>query len=163
MSISVTPAVGGDAADLAAVAAVTFPLACPDTVAAEYIAVFIAANLTAERFGEYLVDPDRVVLAARNQGRLVGYCLLVRGPDSVELSKMYVLPEHHGTGAAAALMQSAIASASDTGAATIWLGVNQNNARAQRFYGKHGFEITGTRTFQLGSHTESDFVMTRCL
>jgi ribosomal protein S18 acetylase RimI-like enzyme len=163
MSITVTPAADGDAADLANLAAATFPLACPDSVAAEDIAAFIAANLTAERFGEYLADPDRAVLAARAEGRIVGYALLVRGHDIVELSKIYVLAAHHGTDAAAALMLSAIDWASDTGAATIWLGVNQNNARAQRFYLKHGFEITGTRTFQLGGNTQADFLMSRPL
>ncbi|PRC53827.1 GNAT family N-acetyltransferase, partial [Mycobacterium sp. ITM-2017-0098] len=43
----------------------------------------------------------------------------------------------------------------------VWLGVNQRNARAQRFYGKHGFAITGTKSFRLGGHIEADYVMVR--
>ena len=43
------------------------------------------------------------------------------------------------------------------------LGVNQNNQRAQRFYGKHGFTIAGTKTFTVGAALENDFVMVRPL
>jgi ribosomal protein S18 acetylase RimI-like enzyme len=163
MAILVTPVVGGEVDELAAVAAATFPLACPESVPEGDIAAFIAANLSAERFTEYLADPGRLVLKATEEGRIIGYAMLIREADHVDLSKMYVLPEHHHGGAAAALMDSGIAWSVATGAAEVRLGVNQNNARAQRFYGKHGFEVIGTRTFRLGAGTQSDFVMGRPL
>jgi ribosomal protein S18 acetylase RimI-like enzyme len=172
MAISVTPADGADAAVLAAVAAATFPLACPPSAAAEDVAAFIVTHLSVQCFGDYLTDPDRIVFSASDGDRIVGYTMLIRGvgtdPDigravrqrpAVEVSKMYVLPSHHSTGAASALMQAGIDWARADGAAAAWLGVNENNARAQRFYGKHGFEVAGSRTFRLGAGTESDFVM----
>lgn len=174
MSISVTPAGDADAVALAAVAAETFPLACPPAADPADIADAIAANLSARRFAEYLADPDRAILIATEDGRIVGYTMLIRGVGddpmvaaavsarpAVELSKMYVLPSHHRTGAGAALMRDGLAWADDDGAAAVWLGVNRNNERAQRFYRKHGFQISGTRTFRLGSSDESDFVMVR--
>lgn len=176
MAISVTTAGEGDAAELAAVAAATFPLACPPTVDAKDIAAHIADHLSAERFADFVTDPNRIVLAAREDGRIVGYAMLIRGvgddPDiaaavrprpAVELSKMYALPTHHSGGAAAALMRSGITWAADCGAAAVWLGVNRNNERAQRFYRKHGFEVTGHRRFRLGRGTEEDFVMVRAM
>lgn len=176
MAISVTPADDADAAALAAVAAATFPLACPPTAAAEDVTAFIATHLSVQCFGDYLTDPDRIVFSASDSDRIVGYTMLVRGvgadPDigravrqrpAVEVSKMYVLPSHHSTGAASALMRAAIDWARVDGAASAWLGVNENNARAQRFYRKHGFEVAGSRTFKLGGGTESDFVMVRSL
>lgn len=172
--VRVAVADNGAAEDLAAVAAATFPLACPPSAAPRDVADFIAANLSAPRFADYLADPDRVVLNARVSGRIIGYAMLVRGigadpdvaaavspTDAVELSKMYVLPNHHGTGAADALIRAGIAWATERGAPAVWLGVNRNNERAQRFYRKHGFEVTGTRSFRLGSAVESDFVMVR--
>lgn len=183
MAISVRTAAAPDAAELTAVAAATFPLACPPTAAADDIEAAIAANLSAQRFVDYLADPDRVVLVASDSSptvgstdadRIVGYAMLNRGigddPDvaaavpnrpAVELSKMYVLPSHHRTGAAAALMGHAIDWAAQCGAVSVWLGVNRNNERAQRFYRKHGFRVAGTRTFRLGSSDEADFVMVR--
>ena len=176
MPVSVTFAADIDLDELAEVAAATFPLACPPTSPPEDIAAFIAANLTRRRFAGYLGDPSRVVLAARGDGRILGYAILVRGvgddPDvalavttrpAVELSKMYVLADRHGAGVSATLMDTAVRCAAETGARCLWLGVNQKNMRAQRFYAKHGFQVAGTRTFQLGAHTEHDFVMIRPL
>ena len=175
-AVHVGAADDNDLAELAAVAAATFPLACPPSTAPQDISAFIAANLSEQRFGEYLRDPDRIVLTAVAAGRIVGYAMLIRGVGddpaitgsvpqrpAVELSKMYVKPDFHRTGAAAALIRSGIEWASDGGARAIWLGVNQNNERAQRFYRKHRFEVTDTRSFRLGTAVEDDFVMVRPL
>jgi len=161
-------------AELAALAARTFPLACPPSVTQDDIAAFVAENLSDARFRDYLADPDRTVLTAFDDDRIVGYAMMIRGvpddPDvsaavttrpAVELSKMYVLPARHGEGVSAALMSAALEHAATEGAASVWLGVNQRNDRAQRFYKKHGFAITGTKTFRLGGHLEQDYVMVR--
>jgi ribosomal protein S18 acetylase RimI-like enzyme len=163
-----------DTEELAAVAAQTFPLACPPTTAPENIASFIDANLSARRFSEYLADPQRAILTARKDGRIVGYAMLIRGvtddPDiqravelrpAAELSKLYVLPDFHGAGVSATLMDTTLATAAEWQVRCVWLGVNQANQRAQRFYLKSGFKIYGTRTFQVGDRHEYDYVMVR--
>jgi ribosomal protein S18 acetylase RimI-like enzyme len=58
-------------------------------------------------------------------------------------------------------MIEAIRLAQELDAKSVWLGVNQRNQRAQRFYAKHGFTINGTKTFRLGSRIENDYVMVR--
>lgn len=169
----IRPAGGADLDELAAVAATTFPLACPPGVTEANIAAFIADHLSVTAFGRYLQDPDRKVLIARDETRILGYAMLIRGvPDdadvaravplrpAMELSKMYVLPDAHGAGVSAALMAESLRHSADSGAVCVWLGVNQDNVRAQRFYAKSGFEITGTKTFRLGDSIESDYVMT---
>lgn len=163
MSVQVTGAEVGEAAELARVAAATFPLACPESASEEDVAAFIAANLSAEHFAEYLNDPRRKVLTVRDGVRIVGYAMLIeqdRGGE-IELSKFYVLADRHGSGASAVLMQAVLDWAADSGAHALTLGVNRRNERAQAFYRKQGFEITGTRTFDLGWSVENDFVMTR--
>jgi ribosomal protein S18 acetylase RimI-like enzyme len=82
---------------------------------------------------------------------------------AVELSKIYVLPDSHGAGVSAALMAATLQCAIDLDAKCVWLGVNQLNQRAQRFYTKHGFTINGTKTFRLGEGVENDYVMVRPL
>lgn len=176
MAVHVAVADVAHTQELAAVAARTFPLACPPSSTAENIAVFIDANLSPARFAEYLADPDRVVLTAHEDDRIVGYAMLIRGiiddadvqravdvRPTVELSKMYVLPDGHGAGISATLMDSALKQAHDMAAKSVWLGVNQENQRAQRFYTKHGFTINGTKTFRVGGHIENDYVMVRRL
>jgi ribosomal protein S18 acetylase RimI-like enzyme len=107
---------------------------------------------------------------------MVGYVMLIRGVGddddvqqavtarpAVELSKMYVLPDCHGAGVSGALITAALKQATDMAAESVWLGVNQHNERAQRFYAKHGFTINGTKTFRLGASVEKDYVMVRPL
>jgi ribosomal protein S18 acetylase RimI-like enzyme len=162
---SIARANPADITELTAVAARTFPLACPPSVTDANIAAFIDANLSDACFTEYLADPQRLILTASYDDRIVGYAMLIRGvgDDRVELSKLYVLPEHHGSGISTALMDAALTAAAEWGAAGVWLGVNQKNSRAQRFYEKCGFTIDGVRTFQLGADTEDDYVMLRQL
>nr|WP_041782856.1 GNAT family N-acetyltransferase [Mycolicibacterium chubuense] len=174
VSPTIQPAEVSRLDELADVAALTFPLACPPAVTPDNVAAFVDQNLTASHFAEYLREPDRTVLTAIDQGRIIGYAMMIRGAPAdpevaravtarpaIELSKMYVLPDAHGAGASAALMTAVLQQAAALDMACVWLGVNQRNGRAQRFYQKHGFAITGTKTFRLGTHIEHDYVMVR--
>lgn len=176
MPASVRPAGAGDAERLADVAAATFELACPPSMSRERIDAFVAEVLSAARFADYLADPGRHLLLAELEGTALGYAMLVAGEPqdldvraairlrpTVELSKIYVLPRAHGTGAAGALMARALDWAATTGASGVWLGVNQQNERAQRFYAKSGFERVGTKRFLVGGAYEDDYVMERPL
>ncbi len=109
-------------------------------------------------------------------GTTTGYAMVVNGepsdPDvqsaltvrpTAELSKIYVLPDHHGAGTSRLLMAAAIDSAQERGAAAVWLGVNQENERAQKFYAKSGFTRVGTKRFLVGDRYEHDFVFERVL
>ena len=91
------------------------------------MAAFIDENLSQAHFAGYLADPDRLVLVARQDGRMIGYAMLIRGvPDdedvqravtlrpAVEISKMYVLPDSHGAGGSAALMTEALTCAANS-------------------------------------------------
>jgi ribosomal protein S18 acetylase RimI-like enzyme len=174
VTLSITIPAVADLPELAEVAAATFPLACPPSVSADNVAAFIDEHLSPARFADYLTDSDRLLLIARDDSRMIGYAMLIRGvPDdddvqravvlrpAVEISKMYVLPDSHGAGASAALMTESVKRADELAAKCIWLGVNQRNQRAQRFYTKHGFAINGTKTFRLGTRIENDYVMVR--
>jgi ribosomal protein S18 acetylase RimI-like enzyme len=164
-----------DTDELADVAGRTFPLACPPSIARHDVASFVDTHLTAARFAEYLADPQRAIFTAQQDGRIVGYAMLVRGVGddadvaraveirpAAELSKMYVLPGFHGDGWSSALMDRALATAAEWRIRCVWLGVNWENQRAQRFYTKNGFRITGNRTFLVGGdRRENDYVMVR--
>jgi diamine N-acetyltransferase len=163
-----------DAGALAAVAGATFALACPPGTEQQDIDDFIASNLSRQSFDDYLADPERVLLLAELGGRAAGYTMLVFGEPAdadvaaaitlrptAELSKCYVLPELHGGGIASALIERSVAEASARGAVGVWLGVNQHNARANRFYEKSGFPIVGTKRFRVGAELHDDYVRER--
>lgn len=176
MTHQIRTATAADARRLAALAAVTFPLACPPGSPPEDIAAHLANTLSETNFRAYLADPAVTVLVIDADGDLRGYSLLVarasQDPDvaavltelpCTELSKCYVHPDHHGLGAAAELMHASIGAAAGAGARGLWLGVNSQNARAIRFYEKSGFRQVGTKSFSLGNTVEHDFVMERPL
>ncbi len=174
--VMIRPAGADDAARLHEIARVTFPLACPPDAAPESIAAFIAEHLSTEAFVRYLADPERELFIAELNGQTVGYTMLVHqepiDPDvaaavtvrpTSELSKVYVHPDHHGAGLAAQLVRVSVDAAHARGAASVWLGVNQQNARANRFYEKNGFVLAGTKRFKVGQRYEDDFVRVRGL
>ncbi len=171
MPLTVRPADPADVAALAAVAAATFPLACPPHTTEAAKADFIAKHLTATSFEGYLADPERALYVAEVDGEPVGYTMVVFAEPSdsdvaaaitarptAEVSKLYVLPAQHGAGAASALMAAAVDMAQSRGSAGVWLGVNQENARANRFYEKSGFVLVGSKRFLVGERWEDDFV-----
>lgn len=179
MSHRVRAAVIEDVPDLAVLAAVTFPLACPPGSTRADQQAFIDAVLSPDRFAEYLDDPTRTVLVAQDDavpGVLLGYTMLVAGDPSdpevlaalrrlptIELSKCYLLPGQHGQGLANLLLAATLDAARRSGAAGVWLGVNQQNLRAQAFYQRSGFERVGTKHFQVGARLEDDYVLERSL
>jgi tRNA (guanine37-N1)-methyltransferase len=172
----VRQAEAADAGTLARVAAETFALACPPGTSPASIAEFIDAHLSEERFAGYLSDPARDIRVAFDDEEPAGYTMLVFGEPydadvaaaiahrpTVELSKVYVLGHHHGAGIAGPLMAATLSAARERGATGIWLGVNQQNARAVRFYEKSGFAVVGTKTFLVGQELHDDFVMEQAL
>jgi len=182
MTTTVRRATLDDAAELARVAAITFPLACPPSTTEDAKADFIANSLSPQSFATYLASPDHILLLAEvgpstgSGTETAGYTMLVTGEPhdadvaaalqirpTIELSKVYVMPEQHGAGVAAALMDATVAAAREAGAAGMWLGVNNENLRANRFYEKSGFAIVGMKKFRLGDVDEDDYVRERAL
>ncbi len=160
-----------DAALLHLLAAETFPLACPPGTLPSSIASFIATNLSVESFKRHLSDPERLLFVGELDGVASGYTMVVFGEPAdadaaasitsrptAELSKCYALPAAHGSGLAAALVVASAHAARARGARSLWLGVNQHNARANRFYEKQGFALVGTKRFLVGERYEDDFV-----
>lgn len=70
-----------DVEALAALAAETFPMACPPEITDEDIAVFVEANLSPERFRSHLDAPPHAVLVHETDEGLDGYLLMMAGDD----------------------------------------------------------------------------------
>ncbi|HPJ20079.1 MAG: GNAT family N-acetyltransferase [Actinobacteria bacterium] len=164
----VRPATPADVDAIARLAARTFALACPDHTPPEAIAAHIATELTADRFREHMARAQFLVVDGP-PGEVSGYVMLTRDPppiettwaDPLELRRIYVDEAEHGKGTASALMQASVAVAERDGHDWLWLGTNEQNQRAIRFYEKFGFTIVGRRTFFVADSEESDHVMAR--
>lgn len=172
--VEIRPALPSEATALAALAAATFPLACPEGTKEADIAHFIANNLTAAHFDAYLTDPQAHVIVAasgnENDAELLGYTLglggvdaqpnpenLITGSPTWYLSKLYALPAAHGSGIAHKLVSAMAQYVKGRGAQSLWLATNVDNERARRFYHKYGFIQRGTKIFMVGAGAHHDF------
>ena len=160
-----------DAHRVSALAVETFPLACPPGTTPQNIDLFCSTKLSPQAFQEYLRDSGIRIWVASLGDELAGYVMTVSGePDNpgiaqavmkrptVEISKIYVRAKAHGVGVAQELMDIAVDDARSEGARSVWLGVNQQNLRANSFYERNGLLVVGERRFEVGDSLEEDFV-----
>ena len=174
---SVRLGTGEDAENLGAMASAVFvdtfgAGSKPETMAAYLAQAFHPSQLSAE-----LADSkNRFLLAvtSNTSEEIIGYTKLrfaqgeepscVTGPAPVaELERFYVRHEWHGTGVADTLMKQSLQTAAAQGVQTLWLGVYEDNPRAQRFYTRWGFRDVGEHLFLFGDEEETDRVMVRSL
>ncbi|OYU49788.1 MAG: GNAT family N-acetyltransferase [Rhizobiales bacterium PAR1] len=95
---------------------------------------FIEGRLADSARGQYRL---RVLSRGTEEGAPLGFTLLE--PKMALMEQIAVHPEAWGLGAADALLEDANALVGQR----LWLTVNQFNARAIRFYERHGFTTTG--------------------
>jgi len=85
-------------------------------------------------------------------------------PLQAMLISVYVAPEHRGLGVADDLLGEACTAAQlELGAASLELGVHEDNVRAQAFYARHGFEETGNSRPFPQDPSKAELVMKRAL
>jgi GNAT superfamily N-acetyltransferase len=86
---------------------------------------------------------DRIVAIAEHE-RIVGVVECEHAPRPGRrpwLHRLYVVPSAWGTGAATALLDEALAAVDRSQHPTVWLGVVEAQARARRFYERHGWRL----------------------
>lgn len=133
----------------------------------EDLAMFLEDVYAVEGVAAQIASPRYIFRVAEEAGQLVGYCKL--GLDVsldydpgdrtvVELKQLYLMATHQGVGVAQALMDWTIAEAEAREADEIILSVWAENARAQRFYHKYGFEWIADTYFMVGNHRDDEFL-----
>jgi ribosomal protein S18 acetylase RimI-like enzyme len=160
-----------DAGLLAELGARTFAETFAADNSAEDLAAYLASSFSEVEQAAELADPNSTIYIAETNGVAIGYAMIRSGnaPDCVtddkpiELVRLYVSREHLGGGVGAGLMRACINEANRQGYRTMWLGVWENNNRAQAFYRKWKFRDVGTHIFQLGQDAQTDILMERSI
>ncbi len=160
-----------DAAALAEMGERTFVETFAAANRAEDMAAFIPRAYGETHQRRELEDPRIVTLIVENGGTFAAFAQLRRGDappcvvadDIIEIQRFYVDRAWHGRGIAQSLMRECERVAQSLGAAAMWLGVWEHNARAIAFYEKCGFRDVGSQPFLLGSDLQTDRVMVRQL
>ncbi|MEE4544157.1 GNAT family N-acetyltransferase [Streptomyces sp. V4-01] len=99
------------------------------------------AELDRQRTGtaRAIASPERIVLCAERDGRIVGFAALAARFDGDRLFHFHVDPEVWRTGAGAALHRACVGAWQAAGLATARLEVFAPNARARAFYAAQGW------------------------
>jgi GNAT superfamily N-acetyltransferase len=107
----------------------------------------LTAARTLEAFHER--TPGRIAdtTVAEVEGLVVGF-IMIAG-DEVE--QVFVDPGHHGSGVAAPLLAEAERQVAAAGYDEAWLAVVAGNARARRFYEKHGWRDAGDLPYEVAA------------
>jgi ribosomal protein S18 acetylase RimI-like enzyme len=170
--ITVVRATEADAPLLSGMAARTFVESHGHSAPAADVDAYIAEKYAVPVLRAELADPASIYHLAHVDGAAAGFSkVTLRTPyepdgdaDAGRLDRLYVLAEHHGSGAGAALMDHLLERMKREGQTGVWLHVWKGNPRAVRFYQKYGFAITGSHDFALSpTHANPNHRMFRAL
>ena len=108
-------------------------------------AAFFHDPYTEEDFRRYLEDPVYRLLAAEEDGTVLGYVLAFFAAGSGDIVTIAVAEAAHGRGIGRMLIEALFAAASEKGVSELFLEVRDSNAPAVALYEKTGFVRVGTR------------------
>lgn len=171
--LHIRPATLADAKVLATLAERTFRDAFAENNPSDDMEAYMRDAFSPDRLRTELADAANTFFLAfvDEATHPTGYAKLragkpdpsVRGPNPIELERLYVDQDAIGQGIGAALMQTSLDAAQSGGYQTLWLGVWEHNPRAIMFYQRWGFETVGKHVFRLGSDDQIDLVMERAV
>ena len=132
---------------------------------------YLRDNLSLEKLGEELNNPESSFYFAEMKDQVIGYLKLNVGAaqnewkenTGLEIERIYVLKEYHGLKIGQLLFEKAISIATSMKMQYVWLGVWEKNERAIAFYTKNGFKVVDQHLFKLGDDVQTDYLMKRTL
>jgi ribosomal protein S18 acetylase RimI-like enzyme len=135
--------------------------------------MYLEQSYTAEAFSSEISDPlKKIIVACNEQQCVVGFAQLTIGTSDpclnnvllpIELQRVYVHQDYHKLGIGKLLMEAAEDIARSQGFKHIWLGVWEENQRAQKVYASAGYEQVGVHDFQMGSCIHIDWILIKTL
>ena len=130
--------------------------------------VYVSEAFSSKTLKRQLEDPNTLFyFAFDEQDVLVGYVKInqneaqteLKKKTSVELERIYVLPQYQGKNIGSQLLQKVIDLARTWKKKLLWLGVWEHNPRAIRFYERHGFIKFGEHPYFIGNDEQTDWLM----
>ena len=156
-----------DTAELSAISKKTFYDTFAGTCSPDDMDIFLEDYFNEQQVAKELSDTDDLYFFAEIDNQPVGYLRfmedysnfpLMKKWKAMELKRIYVLKEFHGKGIAQKLMNFVIDYCIKEKYEVIWLGVWENNLRAQKFYEKYGFvNSEHTHDFPIGNTPQTDY------
>lgn len=174
MPCTIRVAEPADAATLADLGARTFTETFGHLYPPQDLQAFLDESHAAAAYAKVLADPAHALWIAERAGpdgamRAIGYaqagpCGLphdeVRPADG-ELKRLYLLQGEQDAGVGGALFARALGWLERDGPRTLWISVWSENAGAQRFYARRGFQFVAEYAFAVGAQRDREFIYRR--
>lgn len=136
---------------------------------AEQMQTFLDESYAQSSMLKDIKDPNKDLIVAEGPGgKILGFALLTRGssepcvetvPSKIELQRLYVDLDAQGLGLGKTLLDEAETTARKQGYRHMWLGVWEENHRAQHVYKKNGYSRVGEHDFDLGGDIQTDHIL----
>lgn len=166
MQITIKRLSVNDAPALCEMAKQTFYSTFKDTCTPADMQLFLEENYNQPIAESELLNNNDWYFFAEVEGVPAGYLRfmedysyfpLIKKWKAIELKRLYVLEAFHGKGIAQQLMDFLLAFANENKYEVVWLGVWENNFRAQKFYSKYSFSFSNhTHDFPIGNTPQTD-------
>ncbi len=166
MNIKISRATINDAAVLEALSKKTFYETFTGTCTDVDMQAFLQQYYNAEKIKEELLEEMNLFFLALMDDAPAGYILMkedynnfemMRKWKAMELKRIYVDKDFHGSGLAQLMMHFIEDFAKENKYEVVWLGVWEHNLRAKKFYEKCGFTDSGfTHDFPIGKTPQTD-------
>lgn len=170
LQVTIRRAVPKDAPALAALGAATFTETFGHLYPPEDLQAFLLGSHSVRAWAGLLADARRAVwIAVLADATPIGFivagaCKLPvenREPAAGEIQQLYVLARHHNLRLGSRLMDIGLEWLEVQGRMPLYIGVWSENAGAQRFYGRYGFEKIGEYGFPVGNTVDREFILKR--
>ena len=157
----------GDLDQLVQISKATFIDAFGADNSADDFKVYIDFAFNKSKLTEELDNPCTSFFFVYADNVLVGYFKLnekdaqsdLKGEDSLELERIYIIPEFQGKGLGKRMLQQVKKLASQSIKTFLWLGVWEHNKAAIKFYEINGFSKFGMHPYYIGKDKQMDWLM----
>ncbi len=168
MTALISRATARDAAEITALARLTFSETFGPMYDPADLAAFLEQKYQPEIFARDIADPAQALFTATLNGAIVGYaqagpCVLPHAdvtPACGELQRLYVRRGLQGRGIGNALLDTALGWLERPGR-TLWVGVWSGNHGAQKLYMSRGFVKAGEYKFIVGNAADEELIFRR--
>jgi ribosomal protein S18 acetylase RimI-like enzyme len=173
--IALRPALPADVPSIAALGSQVFTSTFGYSLSDADLQAYLQSAYSIPAVTADLSNPQISIIVATpvlSPSHVIGFAQLTRNtteaclssfPKPVELQRIYVSQDFHGVGVGRLLMEEMESMAREEGFVTLWLGVWEENIKAQKVYERMGFGKVGSHDFVMGSCVQTDWILTKRL
>lgn len=160
-----------DASSIRNIGSTVFAASFGHSLAPEDLEAYLEDAYSLQSVLDDIGNPSKTVCVACDaQNQVLGFATLTEGtiedcirsvPAPVELQRLYVDSAAHGRGIGGALIMHVEGIARDRGFKTCWLGVWEENYKAQKVYERMGYGKAGDHDFVMGEEVQTDWILVK--